>query len=87
MKTTIPPHEVVLLASVFVPDRNVHVAALLLIQVEIKLLSPLGAQRFGNCLTKQHNLMNVVVVNTYQLSMCDMYMSYTYNLIARLRID
>lgn len=52
-QTTVPSHEVVLLASIFVPDRDVHVAAVFLVQVEVKLLPPLGVQRFGNCLSKQ----------------------------------
>lgn len=63
MKTTVPSHEVVLLASIFVPDCNVHVASLLIIQVEVKLLSPLGVQRFGYCLSKQQK-------DIYCLSMC-----------------
>lgn len=50
LKTTVPSHEVILLASIFVPHCNVHKASLLVIEVEVKLLSPLGVQCFGNCL-------------------------------------
>ena len=52
-RTTVPSHEVILLASIFVPHCEVYKTSLLLIQVEIKLLPPLGVQRFGNCLRKQ----------------------------------
>lgn len=42
LQTTLPSHEVILLASIFVPDCDVHESSLLIIQVEVKLLSPLG---------------------------------------------
>lgn len=57
MKTTVPSHEIILLASIFVPDCDVHIASLLIIQMEIKLFSPLGVQSFGNCLSKQQKKM------------------------------
>lgn len=46
--STVPSHEVIFLASIFVPDCNVHKASLLIIEVEVKLLSPLWVQCFGN---------------------------------------
>lgn len=46
--SVVPPHEVVLLARVLVPHRDVHEASLLVVEVEVKLLPPLGVQRFGN---------------------------------------
>lgn len=52
MENIVPPHEVVLLACVFVPQRDVHKPSLLVIQVEVKLLSPLRVQGFGNCLSQ-----------------------------------
>lgn len=75
MTTTVPSHEVILLASIFVPDCNVHVASLLIIQVEVKLLSPLGVQRFGDCLSKQRDI--------HCLSMClnCLYEIYTYHIL------
>lgn len=47
----VPPHEIILLASIFVPDGDVHEAALLIVQVEVELLPPLRVQGFGDCLT------------------------------------
>lgn len=46
--SAVPSHEVIFLASIFVPDCNVHKASLLIIEVEVKLLSPLWVQCFGN---------------------------------------
>lgn len=40
-RSFVPPHEVIFLSSIFVPHCNVHVASLFIIQVEIKLFSPL----------------------------------------------
>lgn len=51
--TYVPPHEVVLLSSVFVPNSDVNITPLLLIQVEIKLLSPLRVKGFGDSLNQQ----------------------------------
>lgn len=55
---TVPSHEVVLLASIFVPDCDVHKASLLIVQVEVELLSPLRVQRFGNRLSKRQKEMH-----------------------------
>lgn len=53
-KNTVPSHEIILLPSIFVPDCNVHISSLLIIQVEIKLLSPLGVQCFWDCLNRKN---------------------------------
>lgn len=44
----VPSHEIIFLASIFVPDCDVHKASLLIVEVEVKLLSPLWVQCFGN---------------------------------------
>lgn len=49
----VPAHEVVFLAGIFVPECDVHVASLLLIQVEVKLLPPLRIQCFGDRLSSR----------------------------------
>ncbi len=49
----VPSHEVILLASIFVPDCDIHKASLLIVEVEVKLLSPLRVQCFGNRLSKR----------------------------------
>lgn len=48
-----PAHEVVPLAGVFVPHSDVYKAASLIIQMEIKLFSPLRVQCFVYCLFKK----------------------------------